>query len=1017
MTPDRPGDADIADSPAGYSPAPLPPDEASRLRSLDACGAFDGPPDPDLDDVARLAASACGVRYAFATLIGRDRQAFKGRFGSDLEGCGRDVAFCAHAILTPDRLMVVPDLALDARFAGNPLVAGGPGVRFYAGAPLVVADGHALGSLCVLDVAPRPGGLSAEQAGQLAALGRLAARLLDQRRTLADAARVEKAMRERNVALARQRAFLDNLVAVLPSAAFWKDRDSVYLGCNQAFARDVGLSSPAEVVGMTDHDLPFGPDLAKRYRDDDAAVMDAGRARTGYEETIRRADGSTGVLVTSKAPLRDADGAVVGVLGAYQDATDARRVEQALVRTTALVRAQQEASIDAILVVDEAGRVASLNARFFEVWDIPADLRRSEPPFDDRFLPFIVQNRVADPAGFVARVKELYGRPDDTSRDEVALRDGRTLDRYSGPLRTGDGEHVGRIWYFRDITDRKRTETDLRLARDAADAANRSKSEFLANMSHEIRTPMTAILGFADLLDDPQQSADDRRACVGTIRRNGEHLLGVLNDVLDVAKVEAGEMAVERVACSPVRIVADVASLLRARAGAKGLAFDVLYDGPVPERIATDPTRFRQVLMNLVSNAVKFTSPPTNAAALAGRVEVRIDLLDPPTDPAPRLRVRVSDTGPGLSGEQQSRLFRPFQQGDSSTTRKFGGTGLGLAISRHLVGLLGGTVVVCSMPGRGSTFCFTVGTGPLAGVKMLGRRGAITPEAALLAGEPTPAAAPVVPVAAPGGPAARRVLLAEDGPDNQRLIGLLLRKLGLDVTIAADGRAAVTAAMGAAGSPAGPFDLVLMDMQMPELDGYAATAELRRRGYAGPVVALTAHAMAGDRERCLAAGCDDFLTKPIDRPAFAATVAAWLPGGERREAAERDREDSGSADPAEPPAPLVSTLADDPDLGPLVALFVADLPRRAADLAALRGAGDADGVERLAHQLRGAGGSYGFDPITDRADDAECRLRSAPPGATGPERLSLAAVELDALIALLGTARRCAAPADVARAA
>jgi signal transduction histidine kinase/CheY-like chemotaxis protein len=406
----------------------------------------------------------------------------------------------------------------------------------------------------------------------------------------------------------------------------------------------------------------------------------------------------------------------------------------------------------------------------------------------------------------------------------------------------------------RDLEERVAHRTsELAGANLKLELASRAKSEFLANMSHEIRTPMTAVQGYADLLLDPELSPEDRLGHVQTIRRNGEHLLSILNDILDISKIEAGKMDLESIPCSPWRIVAEVTSLMRERALSKGLAFELRCETPIPASIRSDPTRLRQILINLVGNAVKFTA--------RGHVHVVVRCEDAATA-RPRLSFEVEDTGIGLSAAQIERLFQPFSQVDTSMTRRFGGTGLGLAICLRLAGMLGGDVRVDSVPGRGTSFIVTVETGPLEGGSMLTG----------LTGAPVvaPSQAPPSPVRLEGA-----ILLAEDGPDNQVLIAGVLRKAGALVTIAENGRIAVERALAAQRAGA-PFDVILMDMQMPELDGYGAAAALRREGYAGPIAALTAHAMAGDRERCVAAGCDDYLTKPIDRHLLLHKVGRWL---------------------------------------------------------------------------------------------------------------------------------------------
>jgi CheY-like chemotaxis protein len=326
------------------------------------------------------------------------------------------------------------------------------------------------------------------------------------------------------------------------------------------------------------------------------------------------------------------------------------------------------------------------------------------------------------------------------------------------------------------------------------------------------------------------------------MRRNADHLLGLINDLLDVARIEDGKMAAERRPCSPADVVADAVALLRPRAieRALDLEFDAAPD--LPPLIQSDPLRLRQIVINLVGNALKFTE--------RGSVRVSAHLLT--RDAERRLVVRVADTGIGIAPEHLPRVFVPFMQADESMTRRYGGSGLGLPISRSLARLMGGDLTVESAPGRGSTFTLDLPALPAA------------PDAAQPAPAPPPAGA-----TGPAPLAGVRVLLVEDGPDNQRLLALVLRRAGALVTLAADGRSAIDAV------DAAPFDVILMDMQMPVMDGYAAAGALRARGVTTPIIALTAHAMTGDRERCLAAGCDDYLTKPVDRATLVARCLRW----------------------------------------------------------------------------------------------------------------------------------------------
>lgn len=411
--------------------------------------------------------------------------------------------------------------------------------------------------------------------------------------------------------------------------------------------------------------------------------------------------------------------------------------------------------------------------------------------------------------------------------------------------------------FVRDITERKRSEAELRRAKEAAEVASKAKSEFLANMSHEIRTPLTSILGYADMLVEAGGLDAAVTDGLTVIRRNGEHLLELINDILDLSKIEADKMNMELVRCSPMAILSEIDSFMGVRARQRGLTFGVEYVGLIPETIESDPTRLRQILFNLTGNAVKFTEQ--------GGVRVVARLAGPSGEQS-RLQIDVIDTGIGMTPDEVSRVFDPFMQADTSTARRFGGTGLGLSISQRLAAKLNGRIEVTSVPKKGSTFRLTFATGPLDGVRMI--------DPAVEAGTlQVPGGEPALSI----GQLCGRILLAEDGPDNRRLIRAILAKAGLEVETVEDGRQAVDQALQAT-ALGKPFDLVLMDMQMPLMDGYEAVQVLRRQGYGLPIVALTAHAMASDREKCISCGCDDYATKPINRQALLRIVSRFLSG-------------------------------------------------------------------------------------------------------------------------------------------
>ncbi|MEX1229039.1 MAG: response regulator [Planctomycetaceae bacterium] len=413
---------------------------------------------------------------------------------------------------------------------------------------------------------------------------------------------------------------------------------------------------------------------------------------------------------------------------------------------------------------------------------------------------------------------------------------------------------------------------NLTAAKMKAEVGTRAKSEFLANMSHEIRTPMTAILGYTDLLleqtkDDPQIGE-----YLETIKRNGLFLLEIINDILDLSKIEAGKLMIETIPCSLVSVVNDVMGLMQVRAKSRQLGLTLMYHGVVPETIHSDPTRLRQILINLLNNAIKFTSSGSVQLIVAAADDQTAGQLSPGEWPAGNPRTDapacilfdVVDSGIGMSAEQQERLFQPFTQADTSTTRKYGGTGLGLTISRRLAQVLNGDITMKSQPGVGSTFRLQIDAGSLRGVKWIDPAvptAATNPQAA----QPLHADASTAPLAG------YEVLLVEDGQDNQRLISFILKKAGAEVACAENGQLALDAVLSSA-SAERTFDIILMDMQMPVMDGYTATRQLREQGIATPIIALTAHAMEGDRQKCLAAGCTDYAPKPINKAELIAKI-------------------------------------------------------------------------------------------------------------------------------------------------
>ena len=614
------------------------------------------------------------------------------------------------------------------------------------------------------------------------------------------------------------------------------------------------------------------------------------------------------------------------VVSTYAGLIEAFRVDQCRRRAEASLRLTQfsiDRAGDSVFWVDAGGRFLYVNDQACR----SLGYDREELLGMDVFTIHSEQESGWFREHWAEQWEELRKRGSFTFKANFRRKDGTTFPvELTVNLIASEGKELN-CAFARDVTAREQAAQELLKARDAAESSNRAKSEFLANMSHEVRTPMAAVLGFGDMLLDPNLPPVERDRALQGIRSNGAHLLQIIDDILDLSKIEAGKFELIKVPYDPRQVVHEAYSLLRGRATEKQIELEVEIVEPLPQAIETDPVRLRQVLVNFLSNAIKFT--PSDS-----KVQVRL-FVDRAGVEEASLCYEVEDEGIGMEPEQLSKLFRPFAQVDSTATRKEGGTGLGLSISKHLTEALGGRIEVVSTPGRGSRF---------------------------LARFPSSAAEPCPTNGTAKGPEQDRsahaevttqlrgsVLVAEDSPPIQQILRYLLSKHGLQAEIVGNGRQAVERAQ------ANPFDLILMDMQMPELDGYGAASSLRRDGYDRPIVALTAHAMRGDRDRCLQAGCTDYMTKPINARALAATLVRYLPPAVEVEV-EVEEISATSNSPTE-----------EESFDRLVQAYRDSLGNLLGQIRARRSSSDQDALRGIAHRARGVAGMYGFSTLGEAA--------------------------------------------------
>lgn len=884
----------------------LPPNERERLQKLTSLRVLRSSPDELFDGLTSLAAELCHCSFAYLSFIDADQQWFQSRVGFDREGMPRDLALCAETILGSSPL-VIPDITTDPRLATNPLVQGAPFARFYAGAPVITKDNFAIGSLCVLHTEPRE--LSARQLSLLEKLAQQAARHIE--------TRAELSLFQAKVnALGESERRFRTIADASPMLLWISDDSGNRTFFNQAWCEFTGLSREDSIA---DHWI-------KSIHPDDREVYNRKWAETSHQKIrfqqefrLRHCSGTYRWVLEQAMPMFSSSGRLEGYVSSCVDLSSRMTDELQYQNNEARFRAISEAAPLGIFVTDSDGNYIYTNIQFQKITGQTAEesfgsgWQRALADEDRERVAasWYAATRTAKPFEEVYRFRKPNGEIAWASVKAAAINSTDTVSGWVGTVE--------------DITARLKADSELVEAKQSAEAATHAKGQFLANMSHEIRTPLTAIIGFAESLREERHHAADELHCLDVILSNGKHLLEIINGILDLSKIDAGALTIERTSFNLVEMIEEIRLMFAPRIAEKALSFSVKYEWPLPSQIITDPLRLKQVLINLLSNAIKFTDN--------GWIEL-IVAFDPT---AKRVSYTVADSGIGIAPEQIAKLFKPFSQANETITRQFGGTGLGLTISAHLVHALGGQIEVTSNPGHGSTFSFSIAPEFAPVPRFISE----------LPGEETiPAAAPTTLPYLAG-----RVLFADDALDNRRLVDHLLRKAGVQPMLVEDGQQAIDAAL------AQEFDLILLDVQMPNVDGLTAARTLRQAGLRTPIVSLSAGALTSDVLKAIDAGCSMHLAKPFTRDSFFEMLRKFL------------RDDETARLPSD--AVVSAKLSDDAEMNQLLVDFIDSLPVRVEDLLTACQGEDWTTIEARAHKLRGSAGLYGFPELGSLAERIE----------------------------------------------